>query len=213
MAVIYSLPYYPLRVTSPYGYRIINVLGATSWHSGIDLGADKSKYSGNIDGGNILAVADGVVCNSYFNSSRGWVVIMDHGNEFKTLYQHLMTKGAPEGARIQAGDPIGRMGNTGASSGVHLHFEIILNKKQVDPFPYLLNVKKRSDQEMGNIYQKIEDVPKWHRTATQTMIDLGGITPAADGSINISDDLCRAYTSLEKIGLLGALKLLKEERG
>lgn len=212
MPAIYSLPYYPLRVTSPYGYRSINIPGATSWHAGIDLGADKSKYSGS-DGGPVLAVADGVIQNSYFNTSRGWVVIIDHGAGFLTLYQHLLRKGLSAGVKVRAGQEIGRMGATGAGAGVHLHFETIINGKREDPLPHLLNISK-GDQGMEKVYKTMAEVPKWYRSAAEDMIQLGGITPGADGSINLSEDMARVYTSFDKIGLLGAIKALRTpERG
>ena len=212
MPWIYSLPYYPLRVTSPYGYRSINVPGATSWHSGIDLGADKRLYGG-ADGGPVLAVADGVVQNSYFNSSRGWVIILDHGRGFLTLYQHLLRKGLPVGVTVRAGQEIARMGSTGASSGNHLHFEIIIGGKREDPLPHLLNMRK-GEQGMEKVYKTMAEVPKWYRNAAQDMVELGGITPGTDGTINLSEDMARVYTSLEKIGLLGAIKALRTgERG
>lgn len=211
MPKIYALPYNPLRVTSKYGYRDTGIPGATKWHSGVDLGADRSIYKGNIDGGSILAVADGVICNSYFNAYRGWVVIIDHGNGFLSLYQHLKEKGLSSGVWIKAGQRIGTMGNTGVGSGLHLHLEFIVDKQRIDPLPDLLNVQRKGET-MEKIYEKIEDVPKWYRQGVMNMIALGGVTPSMDGVINISEDMCRIYTSFDKVGLLNALICLKGEK-
>jgi len=209
MPDIYSLPYNPLRVTSFFGFRNIDIPGATKWHPGLDLGTDRTIYKSNNDGGNILAVANGVVCNSYFNVARGWVVIIDHGNGFKSLYQHLKQQGLGKGVKIMAGQPIGRMGNTGVGAQLHLHIEFILNLIQVDPLPYLLNIKSKEVEKMENIYKTINEVPKWYKPSVEKMITLRGITPGADNTINISEDMCRIYTSFEKVGLLGALLSMK----
>jgi len=204
MPNVYSLPYNPLRVTSFFGFRNIDIPGATKMHYGLDLGADKAIYKSSIDGGDVLAVADGIICNSYFNISRGWVIILDHGEGFKSLYQHLNKQGLIKGVNVCAGQPIGRMGATGVGSGLHLHLEFIVNGVRIDPLPYLLKVKK-----MDKIYEKINDVPDWYNKPVALMIELGGITPGLDGSIKISEDMCRIYTSFYKIGLLDALKSVR----
>ena len=82
------LPYEPLRITSPFGRRKTGILGASTDHKGVDLGADKSRYRGNTDGGSVRAVLPYVVSESYYNKFRGWVVLNLHG--LAREYKHLL---------------------------------------------------------------------------------------------------------------------------
>ncbi len=133
-----SLPVIPLRITSKYGPRNIGLKGASTFHRGIDLGRDFSKTETVI-----LAVADGVIANNYWNNTRGWVVIIDHGN-FKTLYQHLKKQSLlRKGAKVVDGQIIGLMGastKTIKGMAMHLHMELIVGSKQINPEPYLRNI-------------------------------------------------------------------------
>ena len=134
------LPYEPLRITSPFGPRNTGIQGATKNHLGIDIGADR-KVATSLDGGNVYAIFDGKVIQSYFNKYRGWVVLIDHGiingKKICTLSQHLKSMGVPVGVKVKAGDVIGRMGKTGIGSGLHLHFEVRENNIPVNPMNYL----------------------------------------------------------------------------
>lgn len=85
-------------------------------HKGIDIAAGA--------GSPIYAVDDGVVSKSYYSDTYGNVVFIKHKNLFETVYAHLKSRNVAEGVTVEQGDVIGRMGNTGDSSGVHLHFEI-----------------------------------------------------------------------------------------
>jgi murein DD-endopeptidase MepM/ murein hydrolase activator NlpD len=87
----------------------------------------------------VHAVEDGVVsfaggdrCCSY-----GLYVIVDHGNGLKSLYAHFSRIDVAQGQRVERGQPLGQAGNTGYSFGVHLHFEVHLNGKRVNPMNYL----------------------------------------------------------------------------
>lgn len=140
----------PLRVTSKYGPRNTGIKGASTFHMGIDLGRDFSKPQTHV-----LAVGNGTVANNYWNNTRGWVVIIDHGN-FKTLYQHLKYKSSIfKGSEIKSGQPIGVMGastNTIKGMSMHLHMELIVGGLQIDPLPYLKNIKpKKSEQEVEDL--------------------------------------------------------------
>ena len=127
----------PLRVTCAYGNRISPITGKQEFHYGIDLGRDKRKQGDC----NILAAKSGTVVQSYWNSSRGWVVVVQHDDVYSTLYQHLKV-GSPclIGEKVNAGQTIGIMGSTGDSTAEHLHFEIHKNGVTVDPLPYLQNI-------------------------------------------------------------------------
>ncbi|NMD70279.1 peptidoglycan DD-metalloendopeptidase family protein [Bacillus sp. DNRA2] len=85
-------------------------------HKGIDIASTM--------GSPIVAVDDGVVSKSYYSNSYGNVVFIKHTNNFETVYAHLKSRDVSEGRVVKQGEIIGKMGNTGDSSGVHLHFEV-----------------------------------------------------------------------------------------
>lgn len=106
-------------VTSEFGYRYHPISGKRKLHSGIDIGGGS--------GDPIYAVADGVVSRSYYSSSYGNVVFIVHyidGKQLETVYAHLTSSAVSEGQVVSKGQYIGGKGTTGASTGVHLHFEI-----------------------------------------------------------------------------------------
>lgn len=196
-----SLPYIPLRVTSAFtGYRINPVTGKEEKHLAVDLGANKSKYKG-ADGGAVLAVLDGIVANSYFNKYRGWVVIIKHEQSIKTISQHLLKQGLPVGTKVKAGQELGRMGSTGTSTATHLHFELIINGKAVDPVPFLNNIEKE-DEDMAIIYKTFEDVPGDYKPSIEKLITLEVLMGDGKGNYNISEDMARIFTTLDRLGLL-----------
>ncbi|MGE8204370.1 peptidoglycan DD-metalloendopeptidase family protein [Heyndrickxia sp. NPDC080065] len=101
-------------------------------HKGIDI-AGKFKSS-------IFAVDDGEIVRSYYSESYGNVVFIHHSNGFETVYAHLSKRIVKDGQKVKKGDQIGLMGNTGHSTGNHLHFEIhkgewtIEKENAIDPF-------------------------------------------------------------------------------
>ena len=204
------LPYEPLRITSRYGPRKTGIKGASTNHKGVDLGADRTLYTGSKDGGPVRAVLPYTVAESYYNAMRGWVVLLDHGriegNRIHTLYQHLKEKGLPVGKRGQAGQVIGVMGNTGVGAQLHLHFELRINGTPVDPEPYLKGVDEdmteaevvKIIEQSRKIYRKPGDLPEWARPAITKMIKDGHIAPGIDGSINMSEDLVRTLVILDR---------------
>ncbi|TCZ76873.1 peptidase M23 [Paenibacillus albiflavus] len=132
---------YPLPsqvpVTSEYGSRVNPVTGQKGeFHKGIDFGAKS--------GTNILAAEDGVVLLASSYSGYGNCVIINHGkdkngNEVWTLYGHIRMGGikVSKGDKVKRGQKIAEVGSTGQSTGPHLHFEVRVNEKVVDPGPYL----------------------------------------------------------------------------
>ena len=110
-------------------------------HKAVDL----VKYKSQLD--TIVAHTDGKVtfCQTGHknnklavgNASYGNCVRIDHGNGYATLYAHLALVYVKLGQSVKAGQEIGTMGNTGRSFGVHLHFEVRLHNKHIDPTPYL----------------------------------------------------------------------------
>lgn len=116
-------------VTSYYGNRR-NPFGRRGYefHSGVDL---KARYT------DVWATASGKVVHKGYDRSRGYYVRIDHGYGFETLYAHLSKIYVEKGEVIERGDVIARSGNSGRSSGPHLHYEVHLNGVLKDPIDYL----------------------------------------------------------------------------
>ena len=125
--------HWPLAVsaylTCPFGYRTDP---APSNHTGIDLAA------AGIHGKSILAAESGTVTR-VVNGSYGYgkYLIINHGDGSSTLYAHASKIYVAQGQKVQRGEAIAAVGNTGWSTGPHLHFEVIINGKKVNPVPYI----------------------------------------------------------------------------
>lgn len=120
------------NITSKYGMRFHPNDKVWRLHGGIDIAA------GGVSGQSVVSFSDGVVTQSGFlPSSMGNYVRIDHGNGIETRYMHFLRPGIPVGTQVSAGSVIGQVGTTGNSTGPHLHFEIFVNGKLVDPLPYL----------------------------------------------------------------------------
>ena len=124
---------YPVQnkyITSHYGMRKDPISGVLSFHTGIDLRADT--------GTNVTAALDGVVSVITENWLYGKYIIITHNNGYKTLYGHLNSYSVKEGDTVARGKKIGESGNTGYSTGPHLHFSIYdKNNKFVNPLDLL----------------------------------------------------------------------------
>jgi murein DD-endopeptidase MepM/ murein hydrolase activator NlpD len=115
-------------ITSPYGWRIHPVLGTKKFHAGMDIGV--------WTGSKIYSLADGVVIYSGWMSGYGNVIMVDHGS-LTSLYAHNSSLVGKVGQKVKGGQLIAYSGNTGLSSGPHLHFEIRKeNGETTDPKPY-----------------------------------------------------------------------------
>lgn len=115
------------RVTSSFGYRIHPILGIKKFHYGLDFGGKM--------GTPIVATADGIVEFSGFNKGGyGNLVVLSHNFGFKTIYGHMQENLTHKaGDFVKKGDIIGFLGNTGRSTGPHLHYEIKFIKRVLDP--------------------------------------------------------------------------------
>ena len=98
-------------------------------HEGMDIAAGSGTA--------VRAATDGVVKKASWYGGYGNAVIIDHGGGVKTLYGHNSALNVKPGDRVQAGQVIAKVGSTGDSTGPHLHFEVIMNGKKVDPAPWL----------------------------------------------------------------------------
>jgi murein DD-endopeptidase MepM/ murein hydrolase activator NlpD len=123
------------RLVSGFGFRFHPILKNRRMHAGIDFTARQ--------GTPVYATGDGIVRvatrNAEGYSGYGIVVVVDHGYGFQTLYAHLSSATVRPGRRVKRGEQVGTVGSTGLSSGSHLHYEVILNGKQVDPIYYFFN--------------------------------------------------------------------------
>ena len=117
------------RVTSNFGIRTHPILGGRRMHTGIDLAA--------ATGTPVFATAMGVVTNAGWRGSYGLLVQLDHANSHQTRYGHLSRLAVQPGQIVEPGQLIGYVGSTGRSTGPHLHYEVRIGGKAVDPRPYM----------------------------------------------------------------------------
>ncbi len=117
------------RVTSRYGYRTNPISGKYGLHTGVDIAAD--------EGTAIVAAYNGVIKDTGYGEKKGNFVLMEHSDGTQTLYCHCSQIIADEGTVIRAGEVIALVGNTGWSTGPHLHFEIHIDGSTVDPLTYI----------------------------------------------------------------------------
>ena len=126
---IFQWPTPSTRITSDYG----DTEDRTSPHKGIDIGAQKRGVSGDP----IYAADSGEVTIATFSSTAGNWVWIYHGNGLYTVYMHCSSLLVKKGDTVTKGQQIARMGNTGNSFGVHLHFGVRLNGNYVNPWNYV----------------------------------------------------------------------------
>lgn len=117
------------RVTSRFGFRRDPFNGRSAMHSGIDFKGPT--------GSPIMAAAKGRVSFAGRKGGYGKCVEIDHGNGLVTRYAHLSRIDAKVGQSIEAGETLGGLGSTGRSTGPHLHFEVRINGRAVNPRPFL----------------------------------------------------------------------------
>jgi len=118
-------------LSSEFGYRISPFTGKRELHKGLDIA--------NRHGTPIIAPADGVVTYAKKKWLIGKMVTIDHGYGMVTRYGHLDKFKIKKGARVKRGEIIALMGNTGRSTGPHLHYEVLLNGVPVNPMRYILD--------------------------------------------------------------------------
>lgn len=117
------------NITSDYGTRTDPIDGSTSYHNGVDIGAPS--------GSEIYAVADGQVAWSYYSSTAGNWIGIDHGGDIYSVYMHCSVSYVKEGDIVKQGDVIGLVGSTGRSTGPHLHLSIRAGGQYVNPHSYV----------------------------------------------------------------------------
>lgn len=116
------------RTASGYGFRIDPIYRTPKFHSGMD-------FSAKI-GTEIYATGDGKVVYAAWKQGYGNCIIIDHGYGYQTLYGHMSKYNARVGQQIKRGEVIGYVGNTGKSTGPHLHYEVIVHGQHDNPSKY-----------------------------------------------------------------------------
>lgn len=124
------------RMASGYGYRIHPIYKVRKLHTGMDFSAPT--------GTPIYATGDGVISRDRGNDKVGGhgygrYVVIDHGYGYKTLYGHMSKIEVKPGQKVKRGDVIGYVGNTGASTAPHLHYEVIKNGNKINPINFYYN--------------------------------------------------------------------------
>ena len=121
------------RLGSPFGMRFHPIFREWRMHNGIDLSAPC--------GTPLLAAADGVVTHRGHDPSGGWRLVLSHGTvdgvDVQTVYLHAEGYRVRAGDRVTRGEVVGTVGNTGWSTGCHLHFGVKADGRHVDPLPWL----------------------------------------------------------------------------
>lgn len=131
--VLTPVPKHLAKITSPFGLRIHPILGRPIRHNGVDFGSGR--------GAKVYAASSGKVILADFNGSYGNFVIVEHQEGLSSVYAHLEKIVVSKGTRIKKGDLIGYTGNTGRTSGPHLHYEVRIKGIPVDPVGYLIESK------------------------------------------------------------------------
>jgi murein DD-endopeptidase MepM/ murein hydrolase activator NlpD len=116
-------------ITSSFGERMDPLNGEGAFHSGIDIGA--------VFGAAVRAPAGGVVLKASFGNGYGREILIDHGSGIETLYGHLSGFAVTAGERVRRGQVIGYVGDSGRSTGPHLHYEVRIRNAPVNPHKYL----------------------------------------------------------------------------
>lgn len=116
-------------LSSAFGNRTDPFTGRPDFHPGIDISADKDTP--------IYATADGVVESASYSGAYGNLVVLDHGFGISTRYGHMSRFAVKAGDGVQRGDVIGHIGQTGRANGPHVHYEVWLNGRMLNPLRLL----------------------------------------------------------------------------
>ena len=116
------------RTASGYGYRIHPIDQTRIFHDGMDFACDI--------GTPVYATADGIVKKAKWESGYGYIVTIDHGYGYETRYAHLKSFNVKRGQRVVRGETIALSGNSGRSTGPHVHYEVLQRGRPVNPANY-----------------------------------------------------------------------------
>ena len=129
------------RTASGYGYRIHPIYQQRIFHKGMDFACDI--------GTPVYATANGVVKNARYERGYGYVVTIDHGYGYETRYAHLKSYNVKRGQRVVRGETIALSGNSGRSTGPHVHYEVLQRGRHVNPaYYYFMDLDAEQYDEM-----------------------------------------------------------------
>ncbi|MBQ4083321.1 MAG: peptidoglycan DD-metalloendopeptidase family protein [Bacteroidaceae bacterium] len=129
------------RTASGYGYRIHPIYQTRIFHKGMDFACDI--------GTPVYATADGVVKNARYERGYGYIVTIDHGYGYETRYAHLKSMNVKRGQHVVRGETIALSGNSGRSTGPHVHYEVLLRGNPVNPaYYYFMDLDAEQYDEM-----------------------------------------------------------------
>lgn len=120
-------------ITSAFGFRLHPIYNDIRFHSGVDFSAS--------EGTGVHSTGDGIVAFSGYEKGYGQKITINHGNGYKTVYAHLSKSLVRQGQEVTQGEIIALSGNTGDSTGPHLHYEIQKNNVTVNPTAYFFDEK------------------------------------------------------------------------
>jgi murein DD-endopeptidase MepM/ murein hydrolase activator NlpD len=121
-------------LTSRVGNRADPITGDRDFHQGLDISADH--------GSQVYATADGVVSHAAAEGGYGNLIVIDHGYGLETRYGHLSRYNVRPGDKVKRGDVVGLVGSTGRATGSHLHYEVRVNGRLLNPLQLLLNYRR-----------------------------------------------------------------------
>jgi murein DD-endopeptidase MepM/ murein hydrolase activator NlpD len=113
------------RVSSRFGYRADPFHGMQRFHAGLDFAAAYGRE--------VPAAAPGRVVSAGYEGGYGLSVVVDHGQGVQTRYAHLSSVAVAAGQELARSEIVGRVGRSGRATGPHLHFEVALDGRKVDP--------------------------------------------------------------------------------
>ncbi len=113
------------QITSGFGTRLDPLNREGAYHSGLDIRAKRGEK--------VFATAAGVITKAFYNGNYGNFVTIDHGNGYTTNFAHLNRFLVKEGDQVERGQIIGQVGSSGRTTGIHLHYEVCLNNKPINP--------------------------------------------------------------------------------
>jgi murein DD-endopeptidase MepM/ murein hydrolase activator NlpD len=114
-----------------YGHRADPFTGASDYHPGLDISADR--------GDPVVATANGTIAAAQRSGAYGYMVVIDHGFGISTRYAHLDSFRVRTGEPVRRGEVVGYAGSTGRSTGTHLHYEVLVYGRHLNPLQFLLN--------------------------------------------------------------------------
>ncbi|HKY95737.1 MAG TPA: peptidoglycan DD-metalloendopeptidase family protein [Kiloniellales bacterium] len=153
------------RLSSNFGMRKHPILGYNKMHKGVDFAAPT--------GTPIYAAGDGIIEMAGWNSGYGKYVRIKHNSTYKTAYAHMskIAKGIGKGTRVSQGEIIGYVGTTGQSTGPHLHYEVHMDGKPVNPLGIKLPAgEKLAGTDLANFLAAAAEIDKLRRTAVTPQV-------------------------------------------